>query len=393
MLKDKGIPFPKGNMAVTVEEALNSAKSIGYPVIVRPSYVLGGRGMAVVYNDGEFLGYLNEAVRVSENHPVLIDKFLENAIEIDVDAVSDGNYTIIAGIMEHIEEAGVHSGDSCSVLPSYSISPQIRDTIREMTYKLAKTLSVCGFMNIQFAVFEHEVYLIEVNPRASRTVPFVSKSTGIPMTRLAIKSMLGEKLSGINISKSQGSDNYSVKTPVFSFGKFPGVDTVLGPEMRSTGEVMGTSEFFGEAYVKSQISAGNSLPLKGNIFISVNDYDKKLVVPIARKLHNLGYSIYATLGTYSTLHVNEVPVNLIHKIDHGHPNVIEMIHSGIIQMIINTPLGRKAYQDDLLIRSAALNKRILCITNISAAKAATDGIEWLQKHQITISGPIKMGEI
>ncbi|MDT3741311.1 MAG: carbamoyl-phosphate synthase large subunit [Candidatus Kapabacteria bacterium] len=393
MLKDKGIPFPKGNMAVTVEEALNSAKSIGYPVIVRPSYVLGGRGMAVVYNDGEFLGYLNEAVRVSDNHPVLIDKFLENAIEIDVDAVSDGNYTIIAGIMEHIEEAGVHSGDSCSVLPSYSISPQIRDTIREMTYKLAKTLSVCGFMNIQFAVFEHEVYLIEVNPRASRTVPFVSKSTGIPMTRLAIKAMLGEKLSGINISKSQGSDNYSVKTPVFSFGKFPGVDTVLGPEMRSTGEVMGTSEFFGEAYVKSQISAGNSLPLKGNIFISVNDYDKKLVVPIARKLHNLGYSIYATLGTYSTLHVNEVPVNLIHKIDHGHPNVIEMIHSGIIQMIINTPLGRKAYQDDLLIRSAALNKRILCITNISAAKAATDGIEWLQKHQITISGPIKMGEI
>ena len=393
MLKDKGIPFPKGNMAVTIEEALNSAKSIGYPVIVRPSYVLGGRGMAVVYNDVEFLGYLNEAVRVSENHPVLIDKFLENAIEIDVDAVSDGNYTIIAGIMEHIEEAGVHSGDSCSVLPSYSISPQIRDTIREMTYKLAKTLSVCGFMNIQFAVFEHEVYLIEVNPRASRTVPFVSKSTGIPMTRLAIKAMLGDKLSGINISKSQGSDNYSVKTPVFSFGKFPGVDTVLGPEMRSTGEVMGTSEFFGEAYVKSQISAGNSLPLKGNIFISVNDYDKKLVVPIARKLHNLGYSIYATLGTYSTLHVNEVPVNLIHKIDHGHPNVIEMIHSGIIQMIINTPLGRKAYQDDLLIRSAALNKRILCITNISAAKAATDGIEWLQKHQITISGPIKMGEI
>ncbi len=393
MLKDKGIPFPKGNMAVTVDEALNSAKSIGYPVIVRPSYVLGGRGMAVVYNDVEFLGYLNEAVRVSENHPVLIDKFLENAIEIDVDAVSDGNYTIIAGIMEHIEEAGVHSGDSCSVLPSYSISPQIRDTIREMTYKLAKTLSVCGFMNIQFAVFEHEVYLIEVNPRASRTVPFVSKSTGIPMTRLAIKAMLGDKLSGINISKSQGSDNYSVKTPVFSFGKFPGVDTVLGPEMRSTGEVMGTSEFFGEAYVKSQISAGNSLPLKGNIFISVNDYDKKLVVPIARKLHNLGYSIYATLGTYSTLHVNEVPVNLIHKIDHGHPNVIEMIHSGIIQMIINTPLGRKAYQDDLLIRSAALNKRILCITNISAAKAATDGIEWLQKHQITISSPIKMGEI
>ena len=393
ILEKNDIVYPKGNSAFTRDEALSSAQSIGYPVIVRPSYVLGGRGMAIVYNDDEFLSYLNEAVRVSDNHPVLIDKFLENAVEIDVDAISDGNYTIIAGIMEHIEEAGIHSGDSCSVLPSYSITPQIRDNIREITYKLAKSLKVCGFMNIQYAIFNNEVYLIEVNPRASRTVPFVSKSTGIPMTELAIKAMLGEKLSGINISKSHGNDNYSVKAPVFSFSKFPGVDTVLGPEMRSTGEVMGTSEFFGEAYVKSQISAGHNLPLKGNIFISVNDYDKKLVVPIARKLSNLGYGIYATLGTYSILHVNGVPVNLMHKIDQGHPNVIEMLHSGNIHMIINTPLGRKAYQDDLLIRSAALNKKILCITNISAARAATDGLDWLQKHKITISSPIKMGAV
>lgn len=393
ILNEQKILYPKGNSAITKQDALQYAQEIGYPVIVRPSYVLGGRGMAIVYNDTEFLTYLNEAVRVSDNHPVLIDKFLENAVEIDVDAVSDGKYTIIAGIMEHIEEAGVHSGDSASVLPSYSISPQIRDNIREITYKLAKSLNVIGFMNIQYAVLDNEVYLIEVNPRASRTVPFVSKSTGIPMTEIAIKAMLGADLSTFNISKSKGSDNYSVKTPVFSFGKFPGVDTVLGPEMRSTGEVMGTSEFFGEAYVKSQIAAGHNLPQKGNIFISVNDYDKKLLVPIARKLHNLGYEIFATLGTYSILHVNEVPVNLMHKIDQGHPNVIEMLHSGNIHMIINTPLGRKAYQDDLLIRSAALNKKILCITNISAAKAATDGLDWLQKHQITISGPIRMGEV
>ncbi len=393
LLDKSNIRYPKGNIAVNESEALNYAHVIGYPVIVRPSYVLGGRGMAIVYNDEEFLNYLKEAVRVSNNHPILIDKFLENAIEIDVDAVSDGEYTIIAGIMEHIEEAGVHSGDSCSVLPSFSITPQIRDEIRETTYKLAKLLNVVGFMNIQYAVFNNQVYLIEINPRASRTVPFVSKTTGIPMTELAIRAMLGEKLRDLNVSKTSINDFYSVKTPVFSFGKFPGVDTVLGPEMRSTGEVMGTSEFFGEAYVKSQISAGNSFPLSGNVFISVNDYDKNSVVPIAQKLNSLGYNIYATLGTYSILHVNGVPVNLIHKIDQGHPNVVEMIHSGNIQLIINTPLGRKAYQDDLLIRSVALSKKVLCITNLSAAKAAADGIDWLQRHQITISQPIKMGKL
>lgn len=234
---------------------------------------------------------------------------------------------------------------------------------------------------------DEKIYLIEVNPRASRTVPFVSKSSGIPMNEIAVRVMTGEKIADMNVPKSGFYGHFAVKTPVFSFSKFPGVDTVLGPEMRSTGEVMGISEFFGEAYVKSQIGAGNNLPLGGNVFISVNDHDKKSVVPIAQKLRLLGFEIYATLGTFSTLHVEGVHVNLIHKIGAGHPNVVEMIHSGNIQMIINTPLGRKAYQDDLLIRSAALQNKVLCITNISAARAIADGMEWLQRHKITIHNP------
>ncbi len=387
VLNDLGIVFPPGGTAKNREESFILAEQIGYPVIVRPSYVLGGRGMAIVYDSHDLSEYIDEATRVSDNNPVLIDKFLENALEADVDAVADGEDVIIAGIMEHIEEAGIHSGDSCSVLPSYSFSPHVKDKIREITYQIARRLQIKGFINIQFAILNDNIYLIEVNPRASRTVPFVSKSTGIPMNEIAIRVMLGEKISDMEVPKSGYYGHFAVKTPVFSFNKFPGVDTVLGPEMRSTGEVMGISEFFGEAYVKSQIAAGNNLPVKGNVFISVNDYDKKSVVPIARKLQSLGFQIYATLGTFSDLHVAGIKVNLINKIGSGHPNVVEMLHSGNIQMIINTPLGRKAYQDDLLIRSAALQSKILCITNISAAKAIADGMEWLQKHKITVYKP------
>ncbi|MBE2187934.1 MAG: carbamoyl-phosphate synthase large subunit [Desulfobulbaceae bacterium] len=387
ILDNLNIEFPPGAMAKNRDEAFVFASKIGYPVIVRPSYVLGGRGMAIVYDEHDLSLFIDEATRVSENNPVLIDKFLENALEADVDAVSDGQDIIIAGIMEHIEEAGIHSGDSCSVLPSYSFSPYVKDRIREITYQIARKLQIKGFINIQFAIADEKIYLIEVNPRASRTVPFVSKSSGIPMNEIAVRVMTGEKIADMNVPKSGFYGHFAVKTPVFSFSKFPGVDTVLGPEMRSTGEVMGISEFFGEAYVKSQIGAGNNLPLGGNVFISVNDHDKKSVVPIAQKLRLLGFEIYATLGTFSTLHVEGVHVNLIHKIGAGHPNVVEMIHSGNIQMIINTPLGRKAYQDDLLIRSAALQNKVLCITNISAARAIADGMEWLQRHKITIHNP------
>jgi len=389
MLDILKIPYPPGATANNIDEALKIALNIGFPVIVRPSYVLGGRGMAIVYLEEDLKNFIDEAAKVNVDHPILIDKFLENAFEVDVDALSDGEEALIGGIMQHIEEAGVHSGDSSSVLPTYRVEPHIIDTIREYTYSIIKELQIKGFINIQFAVYRGEVFVIEVNPRASRTVPFVSKSKGIPLTKIAVKLMTGTKLADMDIPNPGYMEFYTVKAPVFSFNKFPGVDTVLGPEMRSTGEVMGISEFFGEAYVKSQIAAGNHLPKSGSIFISVNDFDKSDVVPIAKKLSELGYIIYATLGTFNKLDKNNIPAILIPKIGAGNPNVVEKIQSGDISLIINTPLGRKSYQDDLQIREAALSKKILCITTLHAAKAAMDGMEWLQKHQITVYGPIK----
>lgn len=388
MLEELQIAFPAGGTANSIEEATKIALNIGFPVIVRPSYVLGGRGMAVVYDEVDLQHFIVEAAKVNEDHPVLIDKFLEHAFEVDVDALGDGKAGVIAGIMQHIEEAGVHSGDSSSVLPTYLVEPHIIDKIRVATYKIIEKLEIIGFINIQFAVYRDNVFVIEVNPRASRTVPFVSKSNGIALTKVAVRLMLGEKISEINMPNPGFMGHYTVKCPVFSFSKFPGVDTVLGPEMRSTGEVMGISEFFGEAYVKSQLAAGNHLPKTGNVFISVNDFDKQEVLPVARRLIELGYELWATLGTHSALQINGITSNLIPKIGAGNPNVVEKIQSGDINLIINTPLGRKAYQDDLSIREAALQKKILCITTIPAAKAAVDGMEWLQKNQITIFGPI-----
>lgn len=389
MLDKLQIPYPPGGTAYTTEEAMKVALNIGFPVIVRPSYVLGGRGMAIVYEENDLKQYITEAAKVNVDHPVLIDKFLEHAYEVDVDALSDGKDSLIAGIMQHIEEAGIHSGDSSCVLPTYLVEPHVVDKIRDYTYAMIKELEIKGFINIQYAVFRNEVYVIEVNPRASRTVPFVSKSNGIPLTKIAVNLMLGESLKEMNIPNPGFMGYYTVKAPVFSFNKFPGVDTVLGPEMRSTGEVMGISEFFGEAYIKSQIAAGNNLPTKGSIFISVNDFDKQEMVPIARRFANLGFEIHATIGTYNVLNNNGIKVSLVPKIGAGSPNVVEKIQNGDINMIINTPLGRKAYQDDLQIREAALAKKVHCITTLPAAKAASDGIEWLQKHKITIYGSIK----
>lgn len=388
MLDKLQIPYPAGDMAFDEESALKTALNIGFPVIVRPSYVLGGRGMAIVYNEEDLITYIKESTLVKEDSPVLIDKFLENAIELDVDALSDGDEPLIAGIMQHIEEAGIHSGDSSSVLPTFNLNAQVIDTIKDYTYRMIKELDICGFINIQYAVYNDHVYVIEVNPRASRTVPFVSKSNGIALTKVAVKLMLGEKLKDLNIPVL-GQQHYTVKAPVFSFNKFPGVDTVLGPEMRSTGEVMGISEFFGEAYIKSQIAAGNFLPPKGNVFISVNDFDKKELIPLAQKLVELGFVIYATIGTANSLKLANIKTTLVPKIGTGSPNVIEQIESGNMDLVINTPLGRKSYQDDVLIRSVSLQKGVHCITALTAAKAAIDGIEWLQKHQITIYGSIQ----
>ncbi len=388
MLEKLQIPYPLGDIAFNEDDAHKIALNIGFPVIVRPSYVLGGRGMAIVYNEYDLTKYINDATKINSENPVLIDKFLENAIEIDVDAISDGDTTFIAGIMQHIEEAGIHSGDSSSVLPSFKLDAKILDSIKDYTYRLSTELNIKGFINIQYAVYRDSVFVIEVNPRASRTVPFVSKSIGIPLTHIVVQLMLGKKLSDFNFNNFSMPNHYSVKAPVFSFNKFPGVDTVLGPEMRSTGEVMGISEFFGEAYIKSQIAAGNKLPIKGNVFVSVNDFDKQELVPIARKLVDLGFKIYATIGTRNVLNFNNIESTLVPKIGAGSPNVIEEIQSGNINLVINTPLGRKSYQDDLGIREASLQKKTHCITALSAAKAAVEGIEWLQKHQITVFGPI-----
>lgn len=389
MLKDLDIPYPVGTTVFDEESAISNAINIGFPVIVRPSYVLGGRGMEIAYNEYEIKQYIEKNVEVNEANPVLIDKYLENSVEIDVDAISDGEDFFIAGIMQHIEEAGVHSGDSCSVLPAYQISQELLDEIKTQTAKLIKQLKIIGFINIQFVLYRNSVYVIEVNPRASRTVPYVSKSIGIPLTKLAVMLMIGKKLSDYNIKDLDKIDFYSVKSPVFSFSKFPGVDTVLGPEMRSTGEVMGISEFFGEAYIKSQISAGNKLPTSGNVFVSVNDFDKKEIVPVAKRLRELGFTIFCTIGTHNTLKYKGINSVLINKIGAGKPDVIELMENGDINLIINTPLGRKAYQDDNFIREQALQKKIHCITTLSAANAAVEGIEWLQKNQIAVYGPVK----
>ena len=389
LLEELNINYPHGRAVFTFEEAIKSAKKIGFPVLVRPSYVLGGRGMAIVYNSEDLERYVKNAVKITKEYPILIDKFLEDAFEVDVDALSDGESVFIAGIMQHIEEAGIHSGDSSSVLPTYLVEPKYIDEIKEITGKISKKLNIIGFINIQFAIKNDTVYVLEVNPRASRTVPFVSKSTGLPLTEIAVRLMLGEKLKTMNLDEISRQNYYTVKSPVFSFDKFEGIDPILGPEMRSVGETMGISEFFGEAFVKAMIGAGFSLPTEGNVFISVNDFDKEKIKFISKKLLKLGFKIFATEGTYGKLISWDVTAKKIAKVGEGKPDVLDFIREGKFSLIINTPLGRKAYQDDLKIREAALERKIPCITTISSARAVVDGIGWLKKHRIAIHNPLK----
>jgi len=381
LLKDLGIPQPANGMAASVDEAREVAQKIGYPVLVRPSYVLGGRAMAIVYDEQALESYVRNAVGFTPDRPVLIDKFLEQAAEFDVDALADDTACVIAGIQEHIEEAGIHSGDSSCVLPPVRIDPEHLETMRHYTRRLAEALSVSGLMNIQFAIKDDRVYVLEVNPRASRTVPFVSKATGVPIARIAALVMAGQKLKDFDLPGELTVQRFFIKSPVFPFVKFPGVDPILSPEMHSTGEVMGIGESFGEAYGKAMMGAGLSLPSSGKAFLSVNDGDKGAAVLLARKLMRLGFQIVATLGTAERLREVGLEIEGVFKVNEGRPNIVDHIKRGEISLVINTPLGRVSHYDEQAIRRAALQYNVPCVTTMTGARALVESIAWRSERQ------------
>jgi len=383
LLQELGIPSPANGSAYSEEEAFSIANRIGYPVLVRPSYVLGGRAMELVHDDIELGTYIKEAVRVSKKHPVLIDRFLQDAVELDVDAVCDGTEVLIGGIMEHIEEAGVHSGDSACVIPTQSLRSETIATVSEYTRKLALGLGVVGLINIQYAIQNDLVYVLEANPRASRTVPFVSKATGIPLAKIAARIMLGESISEIGYTE-RDIRHVAVKEVLLPFNKLPGVDAVLGPEMKSTGEVMGIDFDFGRAFFKASLAADNTLPLQGHIFISVNDDQKEVSIPIARKLQDLGLELYGTSGTVQHLAQAGIRMNLVRKVQEGSPNVIDLMRRGEIQLIINTPSDKSSRQDHYQIMRIAVDYGIPYITTIPAADAAAMAIDAYKKNDTTI---------
>jgi carbamoyl-phosphate synthase large subunit len=395
LLDELKIPQPAGGTATSVEEALAVGERIGYPVLVRPSYVLGGRAMVIAYDAEAVALYMRAAVEYSQERPVLVDHFLESAIEVDVDALCDSTDVIIAGIMQHIEEAGIHSGDSSCVLPAVGIREETLEVLRTYTRKLALALKVVGLVNLQFAIQrdaedKDHVYVIEVNPRASRTVPYVSKATGIPLAKVAARLMTGRKLSELLPAQlSSGKDletgtHYYVKSPVFPWNKFAGVDTVLGPEMRSTGEVMGVAATFGEAFAKAQLAAGQVLPTGGTVFFSVNDPDKPAVVELVRSYVNLGFKIVATEGTANVLEKAGIIVERVFKVKEGRPNIVDLIKGDRIQLLVNTPRGQDTFFDEKAIRRAAVLARIPSITTIAAAQAAVEGIAAMQNRQTTV---------
>ena len=380
-----GINQPPNGLASTADQALAAAAKIGYPVLVRPSFVLGGRAMEIVYDQTTLADYLTRNPHFSKESPLLVDKFLDAAIEVDVDAISDGDEVVIGGIMEHIEEAGIHSGDSSCSLPPYTLSDGIIQEIAQKTRELAKALKVVGLMNVQWAVRGPKVYIIEANPRASRTVPFVSKAIGQPLAKMAARVMLGETLKAIGIIERLEPPFFSVKAPVFPFGKFQGVDTLLGPEMKSTGEVMGIDARFGSAFAKAMIGAGNTLPRDGKIFVSVRDEDKRLVLPLIDRMAGLGFEIVATAGTARALQNAGINVTKVFKIHEGRPHVLDLIVNRECRLIINTPSGRRERSDDRLIRSSAASHRIPCITTLAAASATIQGMEMWMKQPLEVT--------
>jgi len=365
---------PPSGIAFSVEEAVGVASRVDYPVLVRPSYVLGGRAMEIVYDESSLRSYFARAARIAPEHPVLIDRFLEDAFEADVDAISDGRRCVIGGVMQHIEDAGIHSGDSACVLPPYLITEEQVAQMREHTRAFALKLGVVGLLNVQYAIRDGVVYVLEVNPRASRTVPFVSKTTGVPLASLAAAVAVGRTLDELGLEDDVLQPYVAVKEAVFPFSKFQGVDLVLGPEMRSTGEVMGIADSFGMAFAKAQASADGALPLEGAVFITVNDHDKTNVVPIARRFQELGFRLLATEGTARHLRARGIPAGRVLKVHEGRPNAIDLLVSGGIQLLVNTPLGKLTQQDDYAIRRAALQQRVPYTTTLSAASAATDAI-------------------
>jgi len=385
ILRELDIPQPPNGIARSYTEALEIARTISYPVVVRPSYVLGGRAMEIVYSDADLERYMTYAVQVEPDHPILIDKFLENAIEIDVDAVADQTgEVVIGGIMEHIEQAGIHSGDSACALPASSLSALMLETIRSWTVQLAKRLQVVGLMNLQLAVQGDQVYILEVNPRASRTVPFVSKAIGLPLAQIAARVMAGKTLAALDFTQERIPRHVAVKEAVLPFDKFPGTDTILGPEMRSTGEAMGMDVDFGKAFAKSQLSAGQRLPLAGTVFVSMSDRDKVTVVPVVKDLIALGFQVVATAGTRQVLQDHGLEVELVLKLHEGRPHVLDWIKNEKIQLILNTPFGEEAQADGRLIRRTALTYKIPTITTIAGAKATAAAIDTLQSQPLKV---------
>ncbi len=388
MLDKLNIPQPPNGLATNEEEALAAAKKVGYPVLVRPSFVLGGRAMQIVYADEELRYYMRHAVEASPERPVLVDKFLEEATEVDVDCIADigvgGDTVVIGGFLEHIEFAGCHSGDAAMVLPPHTLSKGVLETMRQYTHAMARELKVAGLMNVQFAVKGNDVWVLEVNPRASRTVPFVSKAIGRPLAKLAAKVMTGKTLPELGFTAEVWPKYFCVKESVFPFSKFPGQDILLGPEMRSTGEVMGIGRDWGMAYAKSQMAAQPALPTAGKVFLSVRDSDKAQVAKIGKDLAALGFELCATDGTAALLEKEGLPVQRLFKVQEGRPNVLDLIKNGEIQLVINTPAGKTPRADEVKIRTAAVLRRISIMTTLASAKAAVMGIKTLRERGLKV---------